>query len=65
MTPKTLAVLKFIRNYVKKHEIPPTYKEIKEKTEVSQGGLNYILRNLETDGKIIRKIGRDRGSWPT
>ena len=35
MTPKTLAVLKFIRNYVKKHEIPPTYKEIKEETEVS------------------------------
>ena len=64
MTLLGLKILKYIKNYVKVNEIPPTRKEMIENLSASADGLNYAINRLEEDQLIKRIPGRSRNIWP-
>ena len=60
-----LKILKYIKNYVKENEIPPTRAEIKLAiSSASDDGLEYAVKRLEEDQLIKRIPGRARNLWP-
>ena len=64
MTLLGLKILKYIKNYVKVNEIPPTRKEMIENLSASADGLNYAINRVEEDQLIKRIPGRSRNIWP-
>ena len=65
MTRLGLQILKFTKNYVKKHELPPTFVEIMEAVETkSRCAVQYAVDRLEEDQLIKRIPGRARNIWP-
>ena len=65
MTRVGLKILKFTKNYVKKHELPPTFVEIMEAVETkSRCAVQYAVDRLEEDQLIKRIPGRARNIWP-
>ncbi len=60
--------LKFIKDYVKQHKIPPTHREIHDYLNGegygrSPNGLSYAIKKLVASGKI-KKEGATRNLWP-
>ena len=65
MTRLGLKILKFIKKYVKKNELPPTFIEIMEAVETkSRRSIQYAVDRLEEDQLIKRIPGRSRNIWP-
>jgi repressor LexA len=57
MTKRQKELLDFIRKYVKKHEMSPTYREmVKALNSKSVSNIGRMLDALAEDGKITRRI---------
>jgi len=56
MTKRQKELLDFIRKYVKKHEITPTYREMsKALKNKSHSGIGIMLDSLAGEGKISKR----------
>jgi len=65
VTSLGLKILKFTKNYIKKNELPPTYKEIMAAVESkSRCAVGYAVDRLEEEQLIKRIPGRARNIWP-
>jgi len=57
MTKRQKELLDFIRKYVKKHEMSPTYREmVKALNSKSVSNIGRMLDALAEEGKITRRI---------
>ena len=57
MTKRQKELLDFIRKYVKKHEMSPTYREmVKALNSKSVSNIGRMLDALAEDGKITRRV---------
>ena len=68
MTRMGVYVLKYVRQYVEQHEIPPTHKEIFNNLKTpgfgnSPSALSHAVNKLIASGKI-EKRGATRNLWP-
>ena len=64
MTKKGVKVLRFLRKYIKEHEIPPTKAEILDAIGgKSVMALDYAIKSLEESGKVKRTLGKQRNIW--
>ena len=68
VTRMGIFVLQFIRQYVEKHELPPTHREIFDFLETKGYGRNanafdFAVKKLIASGKI-EKRGATRNLWP-
>lgn len=62
LTPRQGSILKFIENFIHKHQQPPTEREIAEHFRIHQSAVRKHLTALETKGKLsLRRDGRSRG----
>ena len=59
MTRLGLKILKFTKNYVKKHELPPTFVEIMEAVETkSRCAVQYAVDRLEEDHESAQILAK-------
>ena len=57
MTKRQKELLDFIRKYVKKHEMSPTYREMSNALKnKSITGIGRMLDALASDGKITKRV---------
>ena len=57
MTKRQKELLDFIRKYVKKHEMSPTYREmVKALNSKSVSNIGRMLDALAEEGKITRRV---------
>ena len=57
MTKRQKELLDFIRKYVKKHEMSPTYREmVKALSSKSVSNIGRMLDALAEEGKITRRV---------
>jgi len=68
VTRMGIFVLQFIRQYVEKHELPPTHREIFDFLETKGYGRNanafdFAVKKLIASGKL-EKRGATRNLWP-
>jgi repressor LexA len=62
LTPRQISVLKFIENFVRRHQQPPTEREIAEHFRIHQSAVRKHLTALENKGRLsLRRDGRSRG----
>jgi repressor LexA len=62
LTPRQTSILKFIENFVRKYQQPPTEREIAEHFRIHQSAVRKHLSALETKGQLkLRRDGRSRG----
>jgi repressor LexA len=62
LTPRQISVLKFIENFVHKHQQPPTEREIAQHFRIHQSAIRKHLAALENKGQLtLRRDGRSRG----
>lgn len=62
LTPRQISVLKFIENFVHRHQQPPTEREIAEHFRIHQSAVRKHLTALENKGRLtLRRDGRSRG----
>jgi len=55
LTPKQLEIVKFIRQYVEEHEIPPTMQEIADHLGVSRPTVFEHIEALQARGALTRQ----------
>ena len=61
LTEKQLKLFKFIKSYISKKTIPPSYQEIAEAVGLkSKNSINVYINNLEERGWIKRIRGKAR-----
>ena len=57
MTKRQKELLDFIRKYVKKHEMSPTYREMSNALKnKSISNIGTMLDSLASEGKITRRV---------
>jgi len=61
LTPRQLEIVRFIRDYVAEHEIPPTMQEIADHLGVSRPTVFEHIEALEARGAIRRRRTISRG----
>ena len=61
LTPRQLKIVRFIRDYVAEHEIPPTMQEIADHLGVSRPTVFEHIEALEARGAIRRQRSISRG----
>ena len=61
LTPRQLKIVRFIRDYVAEHEIPPTMQEIADHLGVSRPTVFEHIEALEARGAIRRRRTISRG----
>jgi repressor LexA len=61
LTPRQLKIVRFIRDYVAEHEIPPTMQEIADHLGVSRPTVFEHIEALEARGAIRRQRTISRG----
>ena len=59
-----IKILKFINEYIRKNNIPPTRDEIRQYLgHKGAGGVDYAVNKLVKSGNIVKK-GATRNLWP-
>lgn len=61
LTSRQLSLLNYIASYIKTHEIPPSFDEMKDAIELkSKSGVHRLVNSLEERGFIMRLPNRAR-----
>ena len=60
-TKRQLEILRFLRDYIKEHEFPPTYKEVQDHFKfASKQAVSRHFENMTKKGLIFRIVGSPR-----